>query len=153
MRDEVRGAIVIAVLVTLYSGGVYLRRATRKPFDASVTQALGKEASEILRSEAIALVSEGDEGVEVWPRGGTRSVRFADRAALVRWLCSEDAPRETAVVILRGLPLGRGRLDQASAQGRLVVQELGRESMQLGCSTGARFYRMEVRSDDAPERP
>ena len=153
MKDETRGAIVIAVLVTLYAGAVSLRRATRTPFGASVTQALGKEASEILQSDAIALVSEVDEGVEVWPRGAAQPASLRDRAALVAWLCSEEAPRETAVVMLQGLPLGRGRLDQASAEGRLEVQELRAETMQLGCSSRARFYRMQVRPQEAPAPP
>jgi hypothetical protein len=148
VKDEVRGAIVIAAVVALYAGGVYLRRAMRTSFGQSATLAAGKEASEILQADAIALVSDTDDAVEVWPRGSTRSASIPTRAALVRWLCSADAPRDTAVVMLRDLPLGRGRLDQASREGRLVVEELRGADMGLGCASPARFYKMEIRSGD-----
>jgi len=150
VKDETRGAIVIAVVVALYAGGVYLRRATRASFGESVTRALGREASEILQADAVALVSDTDESVEVWPRGASHSASLRTRAALVAWLCSEEAPPDTAVVMLQGLPLGRGRLDQASREGRLVVEELRGEVVRLGCPSRARFYRMELRSGESP---
>jgi hypothetical protein len=150
LKDETRGAIVIASVVILYAGGIFLRRALSPTFGESATRALGTEASEILRADAVALVSDSDEGVEVWSRGASKSAKISDRAALSLWLCSKDAPRDTAVVILSNLPLGRGRLDQASKEGRLVVHELRGADMGLECPTPARFYKMEMRATDPP---
>ena len=151
MKDETRGAIVIAVVLASYVGAVYLRKATRKSQGESVTQALGRDAGDLLKADAIVLVSENAEAIEIWPRGSTRSASLPNRKALSAWLCTPEAPRETAVVMMHGLPLGRGRIDQASKEGRLVVEELHRAPLPLECPTRARFYSMEVRPADVPE--
>ena len=148
MKDETRGAIVIAVILASYCGAVYLRKVTRKTQGESVTQALGRDAGDILKADAIVLVSDGAEAIEIWPRGSAHSASLPDRKALSLWLCSPEAPRETAVVMLRGVPLGRGWLDEASREGRLVVDELHRAPLTLECPTRARFYSMEVRPGD-----
>lgn len=145
MKDETRGAIVIAVLIAAYGSAVYFRKVIRKSQGESVTQALGKDAGDILKADAIVLVSENAEAIEIWPRGSTVSARLPNRQALSAWLCSPEAPRETAVVMMHGLPLGRGRIDQASKEGRLEVEELHRAPLPLECPSRARFYSMEVR--------
>ena len=145
MKDETRGAIVIAVLIASYCGAVYLRKATRKSQGESVTQALGRDAGDILKADAIVLVSDASETIEIWPRGSAHSASLPSRTALSAWLCSPEAPRETAVVMMEGLPIGRGRLDEASRQGRLVIDELRRAPLPLECPSRARFYSMEVR--------
>ena len=86
------------------------------------------------------------ETIEIWPRGSAHSASLPDRKALSAWLCSPEAPRETAVVMMQGLPLGRGRLDTASKEGRLVIDELHRAPLTLECPSRARFYLMEVRA-------
>jgi len=151
MKDETRGAIVIAVILAMYVGAVYVRKATRKSQGESVTQALGRDAGDILKADAIVLVSDAAETIEIWPRGSAHSASLPDRKALSAWLCSPEAPRETAVVMMHGVPLGRGRLDQASKEGRLVVDELHRAPLALECPTRARFYSMELRPGDVPE--
>jgi hypothetical protein len=151
MKDETRGAIVIAVVLASYCSAVYLRKVTRKSQGESVTQALGKDAGDILKADAIVLVSDAAEAIEIWPRGSAHSASLPNRKALSAWLCSPEAPRETAVVMLRGLPLERGRIDQASKEGRLVVDELHRSPLPLECPTRARFYSMEVRVGGTPE--
>jgi hypothetical protein len=151
MKDETRGAIVIAVLLASYCGAIYFRKVTRKTQGESVTQALGRDAGDILKADAIVLVSDAAEAIEIWPRGSAHSASLPNRKALSAWLCSPEAPRETAVVMMQGLPLGRGRLDQASREGRLVIDELARAPLPLECPTRARFYSMEVRPGTAPE--
>ena len=151
MKDETRGAIVIAVLLASYCGVVYLRKASRKTQRESVTQALGRDAGDNLKADAIVLVSDAAETIEIWPRGSAHSASLPNRKALSSWLCSPEAPRETAVVMMQGLPPGRGRLDQASREGRLVVDELQRAPLPLECPSRARFYSMEVRPGGTPE--
>ncbi|MBX7186822.1 MAG: hypothetical protein K1Y01_16895 [Vicinamibacteria bacterium] len=151
MKDETRGAIVIAAILASYCGAVYLRKASRQTQGESVTRALGRDASDILKADAIVLVSDGAEAIEIWPRGSAHSASLPDRKALSLWLCSPEAPRETAVVMLRGVPLGRGRLDQASREGRLVVGQLQRSPLPLECAPRARFYSMELRTGDVSE--
>ena len=151
MKDETRGAIVIAVILASYCGAVYARKVTRQSQAESVTQALGRDAGDILKADAIVLVSDAAEAIEIWPRGSAHSASLPNRKALSAWLCSSEAPRETAVVMMQGQPLGRGRLDQASKEGRLVVDELRRAPLPLECSTRARFYSMEVRPGETPE--
>ena len=147
MKDETRGAIVIAVILASYCGAVYYRKATRKSQGESVTQALGRDAGDILKADAIVLVSDAADTIEIWPRDSAHSASLPSRKALSAWLCSPEAPRETAVVMLQGVPLGRARLDQASKEGRLVVDELRRPPLTLECPSRARFYSMEVRAD------
>lgn len=150
MKDETIGAITIAVLVATYSGAVYLRHANKQWLGETVSQALSKEASDILKADVIALVPEPDEAIELWPRGGSRSGSLPDRAALSLWLCSPGAPRETAVVMLRGLPLGRGKIESAFREGKVSIEELRAPPVRLECSTRARFFTLEMRM---PERP
>lgn len=145
MKDETRGAITIAVILAAYFGAVALRRASREPRGQIITEALGSQAADILQSEAVVLVPEADEPIEVWPRGGTRGESLPNREALVRWLCSELAPRETAVVMLKGIPLGRGRFESASKTDRLVIEELRLPSLPIACPTRAKFFTLELR--------
>ena len=152
MKDETRGAIVIAVVIAIYTGAVYARKVTRKSQGESLTQALGKDAGDILKADVIVLVSDAAEAIEIWPRGSAHRARLPNRKALSAWLCSPDAPRETAVVMMQGLPLGRGRIDQASKEGRLAIDELQRPPLTLECPSRARFYSMEVRLDTPEDR-
>ncbi len=151
MKDETRGAIVIAVILAMYTGAVYLRKATRRPTGEALTQVLGKEASDILKADAVALVPEGNEAIEIWPRGSTSSASLPNRAALSSWLCSKEAPRETAVVMLQGPSPTRGMLERASKEGKLVVEELRGRPVRLECPSRARFFSMEVRLRETPE--
>lgn len=148
MKDETRGAITIAVIVLVYVGAVTARRASREPAGLLITQELGARAGDILLSDAVVLVPEAGEGIEVWPRGAVRSESLPDRDALVRWLCSDLSPRETAVVMLTGVPLGRGRLESASRGERLVIEELRVPPIPVACPTRAKFFALELRLPD-----
>jgi hypothetical protein len=145
MKHETRGAIVIVVGVLLYSAAVYARRSSRPTMGQAITQALGKEAAEIMSADAIALVPDSEGAIEVWPKGGRRAESLPNRHALAAWLCSPMAPRETAVVMLRGLPIGRGRLESASAERRLSIEVLRNAPIPLECTPQARFYSLSLR--------
>lgn len=145
MKDEVRGAITIVVVVAAYFGAIAIRRASREPSGKVITEALGSQAGDILQAEAVVLVPESDDPIEVWPRGGARSEAIPNREALVRWLCSDLAPRETAVVMLLGVPLGRGRLESLSGSDRMVIDELRIPPIPIQCPTRARFFTLELR--------
>lgn len=145
MKDETRGFITIAAIVVVYLGAIALRRAARDPTGLVITQELGSQAGDILRSDVVVLVPEADEGIEVWPRGAARSETIPSREALVRWLCSDAAPREVSVVMLVGVPLGRGRIESASRSDRLVIEELRIPPIPISCPTRTRFFSLELR--------
>lgn len=145
MKDEIRGAITIVVVLAAYFGAIGIRRASREPSGKVITGALGSQAGDILQAEAVVLVPESDDPIEVWPRGAARSEALPNREALVRWLCSDLAPRETAVVMLQGVPLGRGRVESASRSDRLVIGELRVPPIPIACPTRARFFTLELR--------
>jgi hypothetical protein len=145
MKDETRGVITIVVVLAAYLGVIAIRRTSREPSGKVITEALGSQAGDILQAEAVVLVPESDDPIEVWPRGGTHSEAIPNREALVRWLCSDHAPRETAVVMLRGVPLGRGRLESVAGNDRMVIEELGVPPIPIQCPTRARFFTLELR--------
>ena len=150
MKDETRGALTILVVLAAYFGAIAVRRSSREPSGKVITEALGSQAADILQSEAVVLVPEADEPIEVWPRGGTRSEAIRNREALVRWLCSDLAPRETAVVMLKGVPLGRRRLESLAGSDRMVIEELRVPPMPIHCPTRAKFFTLELRLPQAP---
>ncbi len=135
----------MVVVVVVYLGAVAVRRAVREPAGLVITRELGAQAGDILLSEAVVLVPESDEAIEVWPRGEARSETIPNREALVRWLCSDLAPREVAVVMLKGVPLGRGRMESASRDNRLVIEPLRVPPLPVNCATRAKFFSLELR--------
>lgn len=151
MKDETIGAIAIAALVAAYSAAAFLRHANRPSLGETVSEALSKEAGDILQAEVVALVPEADEAIELWPRGGSRSEALPSRAALSIWLCSASAPRDTAVVLLRGLPLGRGKIESASRAGKLSIEELRAPPLRLDCASRARFFILEMKASEVRE--
>lgn len=145
MKDEIRGAITLVAVLAAYFGAIAIRRASREPTGKVIAEALGSQAGDILQAEAVVLVPESDDSIEVWPRGEAHSEAIPNREALVRWLCSDLAPRETAVVMLKGVPLGRGRLESVSGSDRLVIEELRTPPIPIVCPTRARFFTLELR--------
>lgn len=145
MKDETRGAITIVAVLAVYLGAIAIRKASKESSGKMITEALGSQAADILQSEAVVLVPDADESIEVWPRGGTRGESLPNREALVRWLCSELAPREAAVVMLKGVPLGRGRFESALKSDRLLIEELRMPPLPVACPTRAKFFSVEFR--------
>jgi hypothetical protein len=148
LKDETRGVITIVVVVAVYLGAVGLRRASREPAGLFITRELGSRAGDILQSDVVVLVPEAEGGIELWPRGAARGERIPDREALVRWLCSDDAPREISVVMLKGVPVGRGRIESASRADRLAIEELRVPAIPIACPTRAKFFSLELRLAD-----
>src|SRR6185436_8234606 len=106
---------------------------TKRSTGQAISEALSKEASEILRADAVALVPDRDDAIEVWPKGSSHSLSFPSRMAFSSWLCGTDAPKETAVVMLKNLPVGRGKIDNAANEGKLAVEVLRYPPIRLDC--------------------
>lgn len=147
MKDETRGAIVIVVGVALYLSALYCRRATEPQIGDFLDRALGSEGGEILRADAVAVVPETvGRDIEIWHKGAGRvQDRLPNRESLAGWLCSTHAPQDIAVVMLHGIPDGRGRLESAAAEGRITITHLPYVPFRIECQARVKFYSFDFR--------
>ena len=98
---------------------------------------LPREVAEVLKSDAVALVPNTSDPIQVIRRDEHHQT-LRDQTALVRWLCSDTLPVRTAVVF--------SQTEHARALLEMEVVQLTASPVTLPCASTARFYALRDRA-------